>query len=129
VSVKAITPRVVAISGHMQFYRDADHYDRAQDELATGEDIFSPEWPDKPLNLKPTRGSGSMPALGQRRAASPMQESAGHAVSMDGRSALSPSSSLAPADCSGSNATGGSVPLLLPAEPPKPLARKIADLP
>jgi hypothetical protein len=73
-------------------YRDADFYDADQDDLVTG-DIFDPEWPDKPIRLKPTRGSYSMRVRGvpQRVEPSPMHESADHGASMDGRSALSPS--------------------------------------
>jgi hypothetical protein len=92
--VRAITPRVIAISGHVQFYRDLDYHDAANDDLVTGEDIFDPEeWPHRPLRLKPTRGSYSMRVRGvpQRVEPSPMHESADHGASMDGWSALSPS--------------------------------------
>ena len=90
-TVRAVTPRLLAISGHLQFYSDADHHDRENDLRVTGEDIYDPEWPDKPLNLKPTRGSYPRRAGASGAEPSPMHERAGHEVGLDGRSARSPS--------------------------------------
>lgn len=56
-TVRAITPRLLAISGHLQFQHaascagDCCNHDAANDLLTTGEDIYDPEWPDKPLRL------------------------------------------------------------------------------
>lgn len=43
-AVRAVTPRVVAISGHVDIYRDADGVDAWKDGWATGEDIYDPEY-------------------------------------------------------------------------------------
>lgn len=51
VTVRPVTPRVVAIRGHLQFYRDLDFYDLDQDDLAVG-DPMDPEWPDQPIRFK-----------------------------------------------------------------------------
>ena len=55
--VRAVTPLVPAARGGVQLYRDADFHDRAQDERATGEDIYSPEWPDQPIELGRSQAS------------------------------------------------------------------------
>jgi hypothetical protein len=89
-TVRAVTPRVIAISGHVQVYRDADFYDADQDDLVTG-DIFDPEWPDKPIRLKPTPGKPRQASAGSALRAHPDARERGPRVSLDGRSALSPS--------------------------------------
>lgn len=65
-SVNAVTPLVPASTGRLQYYRDLDHVDVDRDLLATGEDIFSDEWPDRPLRLN-RRGTPDPAAAARER--------------------------------------------------------------
>lgn len=120
-AVRAVTPRVVAISGHVAFYRDADHFDAAQDERATGEDIFDPEWPDKPLRLSPQRESHARPAHCRLRTFA-MNASAPTQTGRDGRAAEATSSqpSARGTRADQSSAELGGRPLDCPGPRPRP---------
>jgi hypothetical protein len=73
VPVRAVTPRVPALHGLVHSHDcpgDCCNWDAAQDLRATGEDIFSSDWPDKPLRPKPT-ASTSVASLITPLAANP----------------------------------------------------------
>jgi hypothetical protein len=87
-----LAPRIPALHG-IHCAGDCCNHDAANDLLTTGEDIYSPEWPDKPLRLKPTRGTPRQASARVALRARPDARERGPRVSLDGRPALSPSGS------------------------------------
>lgn len=110
-SVRAVTPRVVALRGHLQFdgYRDADGVDLVQDSRWDEVDP-SGFYPDERLNDL-HRGSHVRPVRGARRGHAPMNEHASPETGLDGRLACSPSSPTVGGVSSSTRAGEPSTPL------------------
>lgn len=86
-SPRPVTPLVPASTGGVQFYADADHYDRERADALTG-DIYSPEWPDVPVQGLNRRGARSLAARpAGRQATAPDETSAPPRDSLSSRGA------------------------------------------